>query len=160
MNSVFSDPYSFVRIIQRVLQLSLKNPLQLAIAIVAVVTGAALQLMIPEFLGQAVDQASALLEAVSQDPNTDLSPLYWTALILFSIAAVRGIFGFLHSFLGEAIGQYMGYELRMKYFEPLNYESTFSGQGHLSLSELMQSYSPHELERFRKTAQNLCSKDV
>ena len=96
MNSVFSDPYSFVRIIQRVLQLSLKNPLQLMVAIVAVVTGAALQLMIPEFLGQAVDQASALLEAVSQDPNTDLSPLYWTALILFSIAAVRGIFGFLH----------------------------------------------------------------
>ena len=44
------------------------------VAIVAVVTGAALQLMIPEFLGQAVDQASALLEAVSQDPNTDLSP--------------------------------------------------------------------------------------
>ena len=30
----------------------------------------------------------------------------------------------------------------------------------LSLSELMQSYSPDELERFRKTAQNLCSKDV
>ena len=30
----------------------------------------------------------------------------------------------------------------------------------LSLFELMQSYSPHELERFRKTAQNLCSKDV
>ena len=30
----------------------------------------------------------------------------------------------------------------------------------LSLSELMQSYSPHELERFRKTAQNLCSKIV
>jgi hypothetical protein len=55
VNSVFSDPYSFVRIIQRVLQLSLKNPLQLAVAIVAVVTGAALQLMIPEFLGQAVD---------------------------------------------------------------------------------------------------------
>jgi hypothetical protein len=30
----------------------------------------------------------------------------------------------------------------------------------LSLFELLQSYSPHELERFRKTAQNLCSKDV
>ena len=30
----------------------------------------------------------------------------------------------------------------------------------LSLFELMQSYSPHELERFLKTAQNLCSKDV
>ena len=30
----------------------------------------------------------------------------------------------------------------------------------LSLFELMQSYSPHELERFRKTGQNLCSKDV
>ena len=30
----------------------------------------------------------------------------------------------------------------------------------LSLFELMQSYSPHKLERFRKTAQNLCSKDV
>ena len=30
----------------------------------------------------------------------------------------------------------------------------------LSMFEPMQSYSPHELERFRKTAKNLCSKDV
>ena len=136
VNSVFSDPYSFVRIIYRVLQLSLKNPLQLTVAIVAVVTGASLQLMIPEFLGQAVDQASSLFEAVSQDPNTDLSPLYWTALTLFSIAAIRGIFGFLHSFLGEAIGQYMGYELRMKYFEQLS-KLSFDYHDHVHTGDLI-----------------------
>jgi ATP-binding cassette subfamily B protein len=136
VNSVFSDPYSFVRIIYRVLQLSLKNPLQLSIAIFAVVTGASLQLMIPEFLGQAVDQASTLFEAVSTNSSTDLSPLYWTASILFAIASVRGIFGFLHSFLGEAIGQYMGYELRMKYFEQLS-KLSFGYHDHVHTGDLI-----------------------
>jgi ATP-binding cassette subfamily B multidrug efflux pump len=136
VNSVFSDPYSFVRVIYRVLQLSLKNPLQLSIAIFAVVTGAALQLMIPEFLGQAVDQASALFEAVNTDSSADLSPLYWTAFVLFAIASVRGIFGFLHSFLGEAIGQHMGYELRMKYFEQLS-KLSFGYHDHVHTGDLI-----------------------
>ena len=41
----------------------------------------------------------------------------------------------------------------------MRHQQTVTQDFCISLFELMVSYSPHE-ERFRKTAQNLCSKDV
>ena len=45
--------------------------------------------------------------------------LYWTAFLLLSVSSIRGIFAFIHTYLGEAIGQNIGYQLRIKYFEKL-----------------------------------------
>ena len=50
---------------------------------------------------------------------------------------------------------------QMRHQQTVTYPALLAGLWVLlSLFELMQSYSPHELKRFRKTAQNLCSKDV
>ena len=50
---------------------------------------------------------------------------------------------------------------QMRHQKTVTYPALLAGLWvFLSLFELMQSYSPHELERFRKIAQNLCSKDV
>jgi ATP-binding cassette subfamily B protein len=57
--------------------------------------------------------------------------LYWTALLLFSVSSIRGLLAFKHSYLGEAIGQNMGYQLRMKYFEQLQ---TFPEPSTLSMT--------------------------
>ena len=48
-----------------------------------------------------------------------MEELYWTALLLFLVSAIRGLFAFTHTFVGEAIGQNIGYLLRIKYFEQL-----------------------------------------
>ena len=71
--------------------------------------------MIPGLLGKSVDQALELLET----SNAEVEQLYWTGLLLFSVSTIRGFFAFIHSYLGEAIGQNMAYQLRMKYFEQL-----------------------------------------
>ena len=71
--------------------------------------------MIPGLLGKAVDQAIEFLET----SNGEVEQLYWTGLLLFSVSTIRGFFAFTHSYLGEAIGQNMAYQLRMKYFEQL-----------------------------------------
>jgi len=106
---------SFPELIRRVTLLSLTHKLHLAIAVIAVICGAAFQLQIPRLLGQAVDQSVQLFES----SEAGVEELYWTALLLFLVSAIRGLFAFTHSFLGEAIGQNMGYHLRMKYFEQL-----------------------------------------
>ena len=106
---------SFPGLIQRIIHLTLTHKFHLLIAVIAVVFGAMFQLMIPGLLGQAVDQSVQVFES----SNAGVDELYWTALLLFSVSSIRGLFAFSHSYLGEAVSQIMGYQLRMKYFEQL-----------------------------------------
>ena len=106
---------TFSELIWRIFLLSLEHKFHLFIALGAVILGASFQLMIPGLLGKAVDQAIEFLET----SNGEVEQLYWTGLLLFSVSTIRGFFAFTHSFLGEAIGQNMAYQLRMKYFEQL-----------------------------------------
>ena len=103
---------SFPGLIQRILLLSLIHKFHLLVAVMAVILGAFSQLMIPGLLGIAVDQALQVFES----SHAGLEELYWTALLLFSVSSIRGLFAFTHSYPGEAIGQNMGYQLRMKNF--------------------------------------------
>ena len=68
---------SFVKLILRVIQLSLNHKIHLCIAIIAVILGALFQLMIPGLLGNAVDQAVRVFESSS----SEIEDLYWTALL-------------------------------------------------------------------------------
>ena len=92
---------SFPELILRIILLSLTHKIHLAVAVTSVICGALFQLMIPGLLGQAVDQSVHVFES----SQAGLEELYWTALLLFSVSAIRGIFAFTHSFLGEAIGK-------------------------------------------------------
>ena len=69
--------------------------------------------MIPGLLGKAVDQSVKVFES----SQAGVEQLYWTALLLFLVSAIRGLSSFTHTFIGEAIGQNIGYLLRIKYFE-------------------------------------------
>ena len=79
------------------------------------ILGASFQLIIPGLLGNAVDQSIEFFET----SNAEVEQLYWTGLLLFSVSTIRGLFAFTHSYLGEAIGQNMAYQLRMEYFDQL-----------------------------------------
>ena len=106
---------TFSELIWRIFLLSLEHKFHLFIALGAVILGAFFQLMIPGLLGKAVDQAIEFLET----SNAEVEQLYWTGLLLFSVSTIRGFFAFTHSYLGEAIGQNIAYQLRMQYFEQL-----------------------------------------
>ena len=106
---------SFQGLIKRIILLCLPHKFHLLIAVITVILGAIFQLMIPGLLGKAVDQAIRVFES----SNTEVEKLYWIAFLLLSVSTIRGIFAFIHSYLGEAIGQNMGYQLRIKYFEQL-----------------------------------------
>lgn len=108
-----------VNAILRILRMVLRYRSRFAIGVICTVIAANFQLLIPQFLGSAVDHAQGLLASSTTDPESAKAALATTALLLLGAGVLRGVFTMLHNYQGEAIGQSIGYELRLAYFEKL-----------------------------------------
>ena len=100
----------------RITRMALRHPWQVAIAMVATFIAAGMQLLIPQLLGDAVDQAQGLATgggAAAQDA------LWTTALVLLGVSVLRGAFTMLQNYFGESVGHHVGYELRLACYEKL-----------------------------------------
>ncbi|MCI0774433.1 MAG: ABC transporter ATP-binding protein, partial [Chloroflexi bacterium] len=89
---------------------------RLAIGLVAIFFAAGFQLAIPILIGNAVDTANNLFgdaDARAKDA------LVLTAILLFAVSVGRGFSAMVQNYMGESIGQHIGYELRMLYYEKL-----------------------------------------
>ena len=93
-------------------------PAQMTGAILALIAAVVFQVYIPQFLGSAVDNAYALLSS-GGEPGAAESALLSTGLLLFGASVLRGLFTMLHNYLGEAVGQHIGYELRMAIYDKI-----------------------------------------
>jgi ATP-binding cassette subfamily B protein len=101
----------------RITRLTLRHPWQVAITIISTFTAATLQLFIPRLLGRAIDQAQGV---IVQGANSAAEQALWTtALMLFAISALRGVFTMLQNYFGEAVGHQTGYELRLAFYEKI-----------------------------------------
>jgi ATP-binding cassette subfamily B protein len=105
--------------ITRILRMSAYYRWRLGIGVLATVIAANFQLLIPRYLGAAVDHAQSLLAATGANPDAARDALGWAALMLLGAGMLRGVFTMIHNYQGEAIGQSIGYELRLAYFEKL-----------------------------------------
>jgi ATP-binding cassette subfamily B protein len=108
---------SDVAILRRVLAMALRYRTGMAIAILTTVVAAGFQLLIPQFLGRAVDSAQGLL--AGGDPVAARAALWQTAALLLGASILRGLFTMWHNYQGEAIGQRIAYDLRMAYYAQL-----------------------------------------
>ena len=90
---------------------------QMSIAILATVAAALFQLFIPHLLGDAVDRAHALLAGSAISASAALAALWTAAAYLVCFSVLRGLFTLLHNYFGEAIGHWIGYELRLAFYE-------------------------------------------
>ena len=101
----------------RILGMACRYWVRFPLAILAVIAAGVFQLLIPRYLGQAVDHATGL---IAQGTNAEVQSALWTAAFtVIAVAVLRGLFTLLHSFLGESIGQSLGYEMRLGFFEKL-----------------------------------------
>lgn len=105
--------------IMRILQMAAGYRLELTIAIVCTIVAANFQLLIPQYLGSAVDQAHSLLAARTTSHTQAQAALLTAGGLLLMAGVLRGLFTMAHGYLGEAIGQRIGYKLRLAYFEKL-----------------------------------------
>ena len=103
----------------RILRMAARYRFRLGLGVVCTVIAANFQLLIPQFLGAAVDHAQSLLAGTGASPAEAQAALQWAAVMLLVAGILRGLFTMIHNYQGEAIGQSIGYELRLAYFEKL-----------------------------------------
>ncbi|MDA1278734.1 MAG: ABC transporter ATP-binding protein [Chloroflexi bacterium] len=99
--------------------MALRYRARLTIGTLAIFLAAAFQLWIPILIGNAVDAASNLLDGVESTDEKARAALVLTAILLLFASVGRGFSSMMQSYMGESIGQGIGYELRMLYYEKL-----------------------------------------
>jgi ATP-binding cassette subfamily B multidrug efflux pump len=120
----------------RIFRMALRYRWRMLFGFVCTVIAANFQLLIPQYLGYAVDQAQSLLADPNIDPEVARAALYTAAIWLVSAGIIRGVFTMFHNYSGESIGNYIGYELRLIYFEKLQ-RMSFSYHDRIHSGDLM-----------------------
>ncbi len=113
------SPFRGMNTVVRILRMAARYRFRLGLGVVCTVIAANFQLLIPQFLGAAVDHAQSLLAGTGASPAEAQAALQWAAVMLLTAGVLRGLFTMIHNYQGEAIGQSIGYELRLAYFEKL-----------------------------------------
>jgi ATP-binding cassette subfamily B protein len=105
----------------RVTRYAGETPWQVVTALVATLIAASLQLIIPQLLGQAVDQTQAVLTTGSREAAE--AALWNTAVLVLIVSSLRGVFATLQNYYSEAVGHHTGYRLRMQFYDKIQHLS-------------------------------------
>ena len=132
----FVDTRTGAGVLARITRMALRYRARLLLGILGTVAAALSQLLIPRFMGQAVDGIhDLLLTATRWDPTTR-NGLLLLALALLGASVGRGVFMALYMQQGEALGQRLAYSLRLAYYEKLQHLS-FSYHDRVHTGDLM-----------------------
>jgi ATP-binding cassette, subfamily B, multidrug efflux pump len=109
------------RVLARITKMAFRYRARMALAIVATIGAAIFQLFVPQFLGRAVDQAHGLLSTATDAAGraSAKEALFVTAMLLIGASVMRGLCTMMQNYQGEAVGQTIGYDLRMAYYRKL-----------------------------------------
>lgn len=105
-------------ILARVVRLGLRYRLRFVSAIAASIGASFFSLVSPKLLGHAVDQADHLLRRHGRD-HAAIHALIVTAGLVLCSSVMRGLLQMASGFQSETIGQSVGRDLRMEFFEKL-----------------------------------------
>ena len=109
--------------IWRVTRLAFAHPWHVAIALSTTVIAAHFQLLMPRYLGAAVDSAQGLLAGGHAAPSEARADLMTAAGLLLMAGALRGLFTMLHNYFGESVGHHLAYRLRLAFYDKLQHLS-------------------------------------
>ena len=132
----FVDTRTGAGVLARITRMALRYRARLVIGILGTVAAALSQLLIPRFMGQAVDGIHGLLQAATQWNPATRNGLLMLALGLLGASVGRGLFMALYMQQGEALGQRLAYSLRLAYYEKLQHLS-FSYHDRVHTGDLM-----------------------
>lgn len=120
----------------RITRMALRYRWRIGLAFCATMLAATSQLLIPRLIGEAVDNAQGLLAGGAADADAARTALAAAAVALLGAATFRGFCTMLQNYQGEAVGQLVGYELRMAYYAKLQHQP-FSYYDRVHTGELM-----------------------
>ncbi len=99
------------------------------------VIAVSLQLSIPRLLGNAVDSAHSLIKQGGTLPEAQQALLI-TASLLCAASILRGLFTMLFNYQAEAVGQTIGYKLRLAMYEKIQ-KLSYSYHDHVHSGDLI-----------------------
>ena len=108
-------------VLWRIFKLAAHQRTRLVLATIGILAAAIFQLMIPQFLGNAVDGAVGLLGETSVPSDRAKEALYSAAWLLLGASILRGAFTLIHNYCGETLGHYLAYRLRLAFYEKLQH---------------------------------------
>ena len=126
-------------VLHRITAIAFRHRWRMTIAISATIIASIFQLYIPQYLGQAVDQAQGLLSSAAVEIGIHAETeeaLFTTAMLLLTAAVGRGLFTMMQNYQGEAIGQLIAYHLRLDYYRKLQ-QLSFSWHDRVHSGDLM-----------------------
>ena len=121
-------------VLRRITKMAFRHRGRMLLAIAATIAAATFQLFVPQFLGRAVDQAQGLLGGGDQAAAEQA--LTTTALLLVCASMFRGLCTMMQNYQGEAVGQLIGYDLRLAYYRKLQ-KLSFSWHDQMHSGDLM-----------------------
>lgn len=117
----------------RIIKMALKQKLLLVFGVITIFGAAGFQLWIPILLGSSVDIAMDVFSAENADVSDQL---IFSGVLLLISSIMRGIFTMAYNYSGESIGQHIGYELRLLYYQKLQ-KLSFSYHSHIHTGDLI-----------------------
>lgn len=102
----------------RITRMNLRHPWQVALAIGSTLLAIVFQLLIPQLLGQALDQSQAAIAGGITGAAAEQG-IWISALLLFAASALRGVFTMVQNHFAEAVGHHVAYELRLAFYEKI-----------------------------------------
>ncbi len=114
--SINGDYQRGVSALWRVLRMAPRYRVRFPAAVLAVIAAGVCQLLIPLYLGAAIDQALGLVSGAKTGGATvaQAESALVTSALLLGTAVMRDVIMSSHNYLAESIGQTFDYELRLK----------------------------------------------
>jgi len=122
-------------ILRRVVAQALRYPWRFWGAMAACLGAALASVALPRLLGHAVDQAVTIVGHRGVGPAA-LAPVAWTALLLVAASVARGALQMAAGYNAEYVGQSVGRDLRLAFFEKLQ-RLDFSFHDHIHSGDLI-----------------------
>lgn len=122
-------------VLKRITRMIFRHRIRMLAAIGGAILAAVFQLFIPRLIGQAVDNANNLLSGKTSHAVA-MHVLLGTAALLLGVSVLRGLFTMFFNYESEAVGQVLGYDLRMAYYGKLQ-RLSFDFHDHIHSGDLM-----------------------
>ncbi|ARP67344.1 MULTISPECIES: ABC transporter ATP-binding protein [Mesorhizobium] len=100
----------------RITRMNLRHPGQAALAIGSTIAAVILQVLIPQLLGDAIDQTKVVLGGGATGAAAEQA-LWVPALLLLAASTLRGLFTMAQNYFAEAVGHHVAYELRLAFYD-------------------------------------------
>ncbi len=76
-------------------------------------------IMLPQYFGEAIDDISMVLETGEYDQGAIVN----IVLIILGLSVLRGVLSFFQTYMGEALSQFVSYDLRNSFYNHVQHQS-------------------------------------